>query len=262
MRRCARARAQSTSTKIVSLDRPVAGCASGARRDVAGLGPPLPHPPGEPGAHAPRGRVARRSPSGPPNYRRAMTTVAELLAGARRGRPHRPALRGRGRGPGARSWPSARPGPACSAHCAGTGPFHVGVLLENVPEYLFLLGGAALAGATVVGINPTRRGAELARDIAPHRLPAHRHRRLPARRCSTGSTPASTRPGPVVRRPRLPAGHGARRRSRRDGPSGPAPFATGLDPATLVPAAVHVGVDRRAQGGAGEPGAHGRARPA
>ncbi|HVA04968.1 MAG TPA: AMP-binding protein [Acidimicrobiales bacterium] len=46
------------------------------------------------------------------------------------------------------------------------GPFHVGVLLENVPEYLFLLGGAAMAGATVVGINPTRRGAELARDVA------------------------------------------------------------------------------------------------
>jgi fatty-acyl-CoA synthase len=45
------------------------------------------------------------------------------------------------------------------------GPFHIGVLLENVPEYLFLLGGAALAGATVVGINPTRRGAELARDV-------------------------------------------------------------------------------------------------
>jgi fatty-acyl-CoA synthase len=45
------------------------------------------------------------------------------------------------------------------------GPFHVGVLLENVPEYVFLLGGAALAGATVVGINPTRRGEELARDV-------------------------------------------------------------------------------------------------
>ncbi len=42
---------------------------------------------------------------------------------------------------------------------------HVGVLLDNTPEYLFLLGGAALAGATVVGINPTRRGAELAADI-------------------------------------------------------------------------------------------------
>jgi fatty-acyl-CoA synthase len=44
-------------------------------------------------------------------------------------------------------------------------PPHVGALLENTPEYLFLLAGAALAGTTVVGINPTRRGAELARDI-------------------------------------------------------------------------------------------------
>ncbi len=44
-------------------------------------------------------------------------------------------------------------------------PFHIGVLLENVPDYLFWLGGAALAGAVVVGINPTRRGAELVRDI-------------------------------------------------------------------------------------------------
>jgi fatty-acyl-CoA synthase len=45
------------------------------------------------------------------------------------------------------------------------GPFHVGVLLENIPEYLFLLAGAALAGAVIVGVNPTRRGAELATDI-------------------------------------------------------------------------------------------------
>jgi fatty-acyl-CoA synthase len=44
-------------------------------------------------------------------------------------------------------------------------PFHVGVLLDNRPEYLFLLAGAALSGAVIVGINPTRRGAELARDI-------------------------------------------------------------------------------------------------
>ena len=42
---------------------------------------------------------------------------------------------------------------------------HVGVLLENVPEYVFLLGGAALAGTVLVGINPTRRGGELAQDI-------------------------------------------------------------------------------------------------
>ena len=44
-------------------------------------------------------------------------------------------------------------------------PFHIGVMLENIPEYLFLISGAALAGATVVGINLTRRGEELAADI-------------------------------------------------------------------------------------------------
>ncbi len=42
---------------------------------------------------------------------------------------------------------------------------HVGVLLENVPEFVFLLGAAALSGTVIVGINPTRRGDELARDI-------------------------------------------------------------------------------------------------
>ena len=45
------------------------------------------------------------------------------------------------------------------------GPFHIGVLLENTPEFLFVIGGAALAGAAIVGINPTRRGEELARDV-------------------------------------------------------------------------------------------------
>jgi fatty-acyl-CoA synthase len=51
-----------------------------------------------------------------------------------------------------------------SLHAPGE-PFHVGVLLDNVPEFSFLLAAAAYAGATVVGINPTRRGAELERDI-------------------------------------------------------------------------------------------------
>lgn len=51
------------------------------------------------------------------------------------------------------------------AKLRGPGPFHVGVLLENVPEYLFWIGGAALAGAALVGINPTRRGEELASDV-------------------------------------------------------------------------------------------------
>ncbi|WP_328881430.1 long-chain-fatty-acid--CoA ligase [Streptomyces sp. NBC_00299] len=42
---------------------------------------------------------------------------------------------------------------------------HIGVLLDNTPEYPLWLSAAALAGAAVAGINPTRRGAELARDI-------------------------------------------------------------------------------------------------
>ncbi|MFD0686765.1 AMP-binding protein [Actinomadura fibrosa] len=45
-------------------------------------------------------------------------------------------------------------------------PRHVGVLLENVPEHVFWICAAALGGATAVGVNPTRRGAELAADIA------------------------------------------------------------------------------------------------
>lgn len=45
------------------------------------------------------------------------------------------------------------------------GPFHVGILLDNVPEFPFWIGACALAGATMVGINATRRGADLARDI-------------------------------------------------------------------------------------------------
>jgi fatty-acyl-CoA synthase len=42
---------------------------------------------------------------------------------------------------------------------------HVGVLLPNGSEYLFWLNGTALAGAAIVGINPTRRGEALAADI-------------------------------------------------------------------------------------------------
>lgn len=45
------------------------------------------------------------------------------------------------------------------------GPFHIGVLLDNVPEFAFLLGGAALSGAVLVGLNTSRRGEELVRDI-------------------------------------------------------------------------------------------------
>jgi fatty-acyl-CoA synthase len=45
------------------------------------------------------------------------------------------------------------------------GPFHVAVLLDNVAEHILWLQAAALAGAVVVGANPTHRGDELARDL-------------------------------------------------------------------------------------------------
>ncbi|WP_083441515.1 AMP-binding protein [Nitriliruptor alkaliphilus] len=46
------------------------------------------------------------------------------------------------------------------------GPWHVGVLLDDVAEFPLLLGAAALQGVTIVGLNPTRGPAELARDVA------------------------------------------------------------------------------------------------
>ena len=46
------------------------------------------------------------------------------------------------------------------------GPFHVALLMDNVPEFVFWMGAAALAGAVVVGANPTHRGDELARDLS------------------------------------------------------------------------------------------------
>ncbi|MEV5647305.1 AMP-binding protein [Nocardia sp. NPDC052254] len=54
---------------------------------------------------------------------------------------------------------------ALAAALRTDGPFHIGVLLDNTPEFLFWLGGAAMTGAVIVGINPTRRGAELEAEI-------------------------------------------------------------------------------------------------
>jgi len=51
------------------------------------------------------------------------------------------------------------------AELDGDLPPHVGVLLDNVPEFPMWLSAAALAGDAIVGINPTRRGPELERDI-------------------------------------------------------------------------------------------------
>ncbi|WP_116111379.1 long-chain-fatty-acid--CoA ligase [Amycolatopsis ruanii] len=78
-------------------------------------------------------------------------------------------------GPGLRfedaSWTWREHVQQCADHAAAlrsllTGPVkHVGVLADNVPSFSFLLGGCAFAGAVLVGLNPTRRGAALERDI-------------------------------------------------------------------------------------------------
>ncbi|MCK9926411.1 AMP-binding protein [Frankia sp. Mgl5] len=47
----------------------------------------------------------------------------------------------------------------------GDRPPHVGVLLDNVPDYLFWLAATALSGAVVVGVNATYRGDQLGQLI-------------------------------------------------------------------------------------------------
>jgi len=44
-------------------------------------------------------------------------------------------------------------------------PPHIGVLLDNVPEYIFWLSAAALSGSVIVGINSTYRGEQLGQLI-------------------------------------------------------------------------------------------------
>jgi fatty-acyl-CoA synthase len=87
-----------------------------------------------------------------------MATAADLVLG-RAGDQH-PGLVFEGR-----TWTWAEVVDRASEQAAWMGGMHVGVLLDNVPDYVFLLAGAALSGAVVVGLNPTRRGEELARDI-------------------------------------------------------------------------------------------------
>lgn len=45
-------------------------------------------------------------------------------------------------------------------------PRHFGVLFDNIPEFSSLLGAAAYSGTVLAGLNTTRRGDALARDIA------------------------------------------------------------------------------------------------
>jgi fatty-acyl-CoA synthase len=94
-----------------------------------------------------------------------MDTIAHHLM-ARAGDPRR------GLVSGDRSWTWAEVVDASAGRAAWladvrqAGPFHVALLLDNVPDFCFWLGAAALAGAVVVGANPTHRRPELARDLA------------------------------------------------------------------------------------------------
>jgi fatty-acyl-CoA synthase len=93
-----------------------------------------------------------------------LTTVATMVAA--RAEDDRPAVLD---ATGQWSWrqavaEGAARGALARSLCEGL-PLHIGVLLPNGPEYLFWLNGAALAGAAIVGINPTRRGDALAADI-------------------------------------------------------------------------------------------------
>lgn len=92
-------------------------------------------------------------------------TIADLLL-ARRGDSH-PGLRTRMR---TWTWDEVVAESAARAAVARelrdeTRPFHIGVLLKNVPDYIFWLGAAALCGATIVGINSTKRGEPLETEV-------------------------------------------------------------------------------------------------
>jgi fatty-acyl-CoA synthase len=50
-------------------------------------------------------------------------------------------------------------------HMRQDGPFHVGLLMENYPEFIYSLGGCAFSGAVLVGINYTQLGEQLTRML-------------------------------------------------------------------------------------------------
>lgn len=93
-----------------------------------------------------------------------LPTVGDLVRS--RAQDHRPGLLFEGR-----TWTWAEHTAEAAARAAWyaarpvSGPRHVGVLLENEPEYSFWLAAAALGGFVVVGLNSTRQGEALAADV-------------------------------------------------------------------------------------------------
>ncbi len=115
------------------------------------------------------GRRHRAQPRAPgaglaPRRAAAMTTVAAMLA-ARADDDRTGVLDATGTWTWRQAVAEGATRGALARSLLGDATPHVGVLLPNGPEYLFWLNGAALAGAAIVGINPTRRGEALAADI-------------------------------------------------------------------------------------------------
>ena len=133
-------------------------------------------------------------------------------------------------------------------------PPHVGVLLDNVADYLFWLSAAALGGFVIVGVNSTYRGDQLGL------LVRHSDCQLLVTDATLAAAPRRRRHR-GARRPRAPrrrrrvrvacrraTGRATRACRRRRRP---------------LPPHLHVGLDRAAEGGAVHPGAlrpHRRAR--
>lgn len=113
----------------------------------------------------------------------------------------------------------------------GEGPRHVGVLLDNTPDHLFAFGGAALAGATVVGLNHTRQGEHLARDVE------HTHVGLLVTEPRHLATLSAIAPGLGLAGERLLVSH------RFEDPAGEVPVAAAGDALDLDEALAGVGRD-------------------
>ena len=178
----------------------------------------------------------------------AITTAAELVLLRCRRRHRGLFFEDQTRGRGARSSPRRGAGPRSCWTCAATRAVPRRRAAREHRRVRLPADRRGLAGAVVVGINPTRRGAELARDIN------HTD-------CQLIVTDATMRPS--ARRPR--PGSGARPdarsstaattgRARAAVDDGAGPTRAVPTPDELVPAHLHLGLDRRAEGGADDPG--------
>ena len=176
---------------------------------------------------------------------RPVTTAGELLLS--KADDDRPAILF-----GDRSWTfrqllteARRRAALCARRMDPTRPPHIGVLLDNMPEYVFWLAAAAISRSVVVGINSTYRGdqlAQLVRHTDCQMIVTSAESGRVAERVGSRARQRSDRRHRFRRLPRSTfAGRGGRREpdARRRRP---------------LPADLHVWLHRRAEGGPVHPG--------